>query len=122
MTILQWSYIRVKTFCLRHQVQLWALTLLVGMLFVLSHAPYINTFIGFPTSSTTMILLWVAIVGLFHLSDRASFVLALIFFAAAALCIVIEKEYIGQEFGVVVYVLLWIGLVQRILFHAKTKK
>lgn len=122
MSLLQWSYIRVKTFCLRHQVQLWALTILAGILFVLSHVPYINTFIGFPNSGMSMLIVWVAIVGLFHLSDRASFVLALIFFATAALFIVIGKEYTAQEFGIVVYVLLWIGLVQRILFHAKTKK
>ncbi len=122
MSILQWSYIRVKTFCLQHQLQLWALTILVGVLFVLSHVPYINTFIGFPNSYMTTIIVWVAVVGLFHLSDRASFVLALMFLAAAALCIVIGKEYTAQEFGIVVYVLLWIGLAQRIFFHAKTKK
>ena len=77
--------------------------------------PYLNTFLSFPYPWNSFLLLFILSVILFKLNEVHSFSIALFLIGVAVILCIFGKETVAQSVGVIVYYLLWFGLIQMIV-------
>lgn len=108
----------IKNYIIAHKnFVITSLAIIFFISIISSRLPYLNIIF---TPSIMITVYWLAIILSFNLTEKMSFIFALIFVFLTQIAILLGQEYFAEQFGNVIFFILLIGFLQ--IFWSYTKK